>query len=194
MKKIFILASIACLLSCTGKSNDQQTTATVSDSSAVETTTTEEEETGMLPRTILGCTLGETGLAQAKKILKAKGYTAKEVSEDGCPSLYFEKKFDAIDHKWDGVILQFYDGSLIRVELLARGADVTYAQNLFDKYGDNYCIRKEHDIYLNDDRTSFRYSTSDPDDEYEYEDNRMTITDFERNDLLPKGKDRMELY
>lgn len=69
MKKIFILASIACLLSCTGKSSEQQSNATVSDSSAVETNTTAEEETGMLPRTILGCTLGETGIAQAKKIL-----------------------------------------------------------------------------------------------------------------------------
>lgn len=191
MKKVLLLAFVVCLFSCSGKTNDQQSSIEHIAEVHTETTT---EETGMLPRTILGCTLGETGISQAKKILKSQGYPTRERTDDGCVALEVEKELEFAGKKWPWCMLMFFDGSLIRVELMAEGCDTTYAKKLYDLYSDNYCIRKDHDIYLNDDRTSFRYRTSEPDGDYELKDHSMTVTDFERNDLLPKGKDRMELY
>lgn len=191
MKKIFLLAAVVCMASCSGKADTQSNVESATQVKVAEQTA---EAEGMLPRTILGCTLGKTGLAQAKKILKAKGYPATECKDDGCVCLQFEKDFQFDGQKWQWAMLMFFDGSLIRVELMSRGSDIAYADKLNDKYGDNYCIRKEHNIYLNDDRTSFKYTTSEPGEDADWSTYQMTITDFERNDLLPKGKDRMELY
>lgn len=180
MKKISILLFIIIFLSACNKT---QLKSEISENTTTESTETEDD--GSIPRTILGCKLGETGIAHAKKILKDQGINTAEVSEDECPCLYTEDKINYMGETWAGALFQFLDNKLVIVTFMDKKEKPNCRKNIQNNFSDYYYLEEDLNVYANDDKTSICLT------QYigEYSFVQLRISDYLRNDQLPMQKE-----
>lgn len=152
------------------------------------------EDNASLPRVFLGCTLGETGISDAKQILRKQGYDIIETLEDGCPALGYESKTSKIKmygYEWSSFMFLFQDNKLIRVFFMDQNVPDDIITRIKERYGEFYLSehRDEQSIsfYVNDDSTSLRFQK----DMIIHGYSELRFTDYLRNSILPSHQDSM---
>lgn len=189
MKILYFFIAAVILTACSTKSGN--TAAIESEKDPISYI----QDNGLLPRTIYGCTLGETGIAHAKQILIKQGFNVEEGEDDKCPILGFDSETQCIKYlneDWNGVMFAFCDNKLVRVFFMKNNVSDKLFDEIKDKCSNLYIVEKKDDsekgIYVNDDNTSWKL-TKDPDFMEGF--SQLTITDFLRNNELPMRSDNM---
>lgn len=184
MNKIFILLFCVFFLSACNKTQLKE-----ENNRSTNTEIAEIDEDGSIPRNILGCKLGETGMAHAAKILKEQGYKVKERTEDGCACLDVEGEINCMGEKWPLSMFLFLDNKLVRVFLIdEKNVDkLECREYIKERYSEYLFIEEDKNVYANDDNTSLRLIEEGG--AYPYAE--LRVTDYLRNSELPMHADNI---